>query len=61
MKTPKIQKEDVVQVATSIKQTLTKEEIQEVLTRYPSEQRDDPEATWNLVVEKIVYDLIDER
>jgi hypothetical protein len=61
MKTPKIQAEDVVQVATSIKQTLTEKEIQEALTRYPSEQRDDPGATWNLVVEKIVYDLIDER
>lgn len=56
-----IQKEDVVQVATSIKQTLTESEIQEAINRYPSEQEEDPGATWNLVVEKIVYDLIDER
>ena len=56
-----IVKEDVVQVATSIKQTLTESEIQEAINRYPAEQEEDPGATWNLVVEKIVYDLIDER
>lgn len=56
-----VQKEDVVQVATSLGQTLTEVEIAEVISRYPYEQEEDPGGTWDLVVEKIMYDLIDER
>jgi Ca2+-binding EF-hand superfamily protein len=56
-----ISKEDVVQVTTSLNQTLTEAEITEAINRYPGEQEQDPGATWNLVVEKIMYDLIDER
>jgi Ca2+-binding EF-hand superfamily protein len=56
-----IGKEDVLQVAKSLKQELTEAEVQEVINRYPFEQDDDPGGTWNLVVEKIMYDLIEER
>lgn len=56
-----VQKEDVVQVATSLGQTLTEVEIAEVISRYLYEQEEDPGGTWDLVVEKIMYDLIDER
>ncbi len=61
MTTPAITKEDVVQVATSIKQVLTEQEITEAIERYPFEQEEDPSGTWNLVIEKIVYDLISDR
>jgi hypothetical protein len=60
-----IKKEDVQQVIKSltnfVKANFTEKEIQEVINRYESEQADDPSATWNLVVEKILYDLLDDR
>lgn len=56
-----LQKGDVENVANSIGQKLTDDEIQECLDRYPSEQRDDPTATWNLVMENIVYSVVNNR
>jgi len=56
-----IQKEDVENVATVIKQTLDDAEIAEVLDRYPSEQDEDPSATWNLVVENIIHNIVNNR
>lgn len=52
-----IQIEDVKMVAVQINKTLTDEQINEVLERYDFEQKQDDEATWDLVVEKIIYDL----
>lgn len=58
-----IKKEDVQQVIKSlsnfVEANFTEEEIQEVIDRYESEQADDPGANWSLVVEKILYDLLD--
>lgn len=56
-----IQKEDVLSVARQIKKELTPDEIEEVLKRYPSEQKADEEATWDLVVENVIYRVINER
>jgi hypothetical protein len=60
-----IKKEDVQQVIKSlsnfVEANFTEEEIQEVIDRYESEQADDPGANWSLVVEKILYDLLDDR
>jgi len=61
MTTPTIQKEDVVQVATSIKQVLTEQEIAEAIERYPFAEEQDPTGTWNLILEQVIYELIDER
>ncbi|HUU88001.1 MAG TPA: hypothetical protein VMX17_09630 [Candidatus Glassbacteria bacterium] len=57
----KIQKEDVIQVATSIKQILTEQEINEVIERYPSAEDQDPTGTWDLIVEQVIYEILDER
>ena len=52
-----IEASDVYQVANDINIKLTEDEVNEVLLSYPSEQAEDPTATWNLVVEKIIYDI----
>lgn len=53
-----IEKDDVLQVAKSIGQDLSEEQIQEVINLYSSEEDQDPTATWDLIVEKIIYDII---
>ena len=55
-----IQKEDVVSVATSINKTLTDKQIEDVLELYPSEQRNDPTATWNLVIEHCINQIVED-
>lgn len=54
-------KADVENVAKGIGQKLTPAEVETVIERYPSAQDQDPTATWNLVVEEVVYQVIDER
>lgn len=53
-----IDKEDVLQVAKSIGQDLSEEQVQEVINLYSSEEEEDPTATWDLIVEKIIYDIL---
>lgn len=50
-----IEREDVIRVAESIGKTLTEEQIDQVLEEYPSWEEQDPTATWNLIVEDLVY------
>jgi Ca2+-binding EF-hand superfamily protein len=57
MKNLSISSEDVKQVAESIGMKVTDSEVQEVLELYTSEQKKDKSATWNLVVENILYNL----
>jgi len=53
-----IKPEDVRQVAESINfRKPTEIEINQIIDDYPSEQEEDPSGTWNLVVEKQLYDL----
>lgn len=52
-----LSKQDVISVASSIGITLTTEQISEVLQLYPEDQKQDPTATWDLVVENIIYTL----
>ena len=54
-----ISTEDVYKVANSLGIGITDAQIEKVLELYPSEQEDDQSATWDLVVEKIIYDLKD--
>jgi hypothetical protein len=54
-----VNEEDVWRVADSVGiKELTSEQIKKVINLYPSEQREDLGATWNLVVEKILYDIL---
>lgn len=43
--------EDVLQVANQLGFKPTEEQILEVIEMYPSEQKEDPTGTWDLVVE----------
>jgi len=52
-----IEREDVLQVANSLNIELTKEQINEVIMQYPSEAENDPSATWDLIVENIIYNI----
>jgi hypothetical protein len=56
----KIQKEDVLQVANDLDIKVNEKTIQWVLDNYESFQADDPTATWNLVVEQMLYDIPEE-
>jgi hypothetical protein len=45
----------VVQVAIDLKLNPTIAEINEVLKYYPNEVEQDPTATWDLIVENLLY------
>ena len=55
-----IQKEDVLQIANDLNIKVNEKCIQWVLDNYESFQSDDPTATWNLVVEQMLYDIPEE-
>jgi hypothetical protein len=46
---------DVAIVASRINVELNNEQINEILGLYESEQEQDPTATWDLVIEHIIY------
>ncbi len=52
---------DVINVATDLGFELTEAEIDEVLAQYPNEADNDPTATWVLVVENCIYNVINDR
>lgn len=49
--------EDVIQVARELNFNPTLKEMDEVVRIYATEQESDLTATWNLVVEQILYSL----
>lgn len=51
--------EDVQGVADFLRKELTQDQIRKVIELYPGEQNEDPSAEWYLVVEKIIYDLVE--
>lgn len=51
--------EDVQGVADFLRKELTQDQIRKVVELYPGEQEEDPSAEWYLVVEKIIYDLVE--
>jgi hypothetical protein len=55
-----IQKEDVLQVSKRLDIKVNEKIISWVLENYEEYQSDDPAATWNLVVEQMLYDIPDE-
>jgi hypothetical protein len=50
--------EDVVQVAIDLKMNPSIAELKEVLKYYPSEVEQDPTATWDLIVENMLYNYV---
>jgi len=54
-----IDRDDVINIASQLKmRTFTEEEIQEVINRFDDKRYKDPDATWDLIVENILYDII---
>ena len=49
---------DVIEVGNQIGKCLSESDIDEVLAIYPNEQDNDPTATWNLVIENCIYNVI---
>jgi len=58
---PKLSKEDVLNVAKRTNTTLTDNEIGEILEMYPSEQEQDPAATWDLVIDYCIQVITGNR
>lgn len=52
-----ISREDVISIGNSINKQLTEKEISWVLENYISYQNDEPQSTWDLIVERMLYDL----
>lgn len=50
-----ISREDVLSVADSINMEATEAQIQFVLQEYPYAEAADPTATWDLIVENLLY------
>lgn len=50
-----IEREDVLSVARSIDKTLTDKQIDLILEEYPSWAKQDPTATWDLIIEDLIY------
>jgi hypothetical protein len=56
--TKQISVEDVVRVAMDLKMNPSIAEINEVLKYYDSEAEEDKTATWNLIVENLLYNCV---
>ncbi len=52
-----ISTEDVIQIADNFGFVVTDKEVKGIIKDYDFEQEQDPSATWDLVVEKMLYDL----
>ena len=55
--TNKITREDVINVGNTINKQLTEKEIKWVLENYKSYENDEPDSTWDLIVERMLYDI----
>ena len=56
-----ISRTDVLVVANSIKKQLTEQQVNQILSMYNYEEEADPTATWNLIVENCIYQVIDDK
>jgi len=59
MKTEAISIEDVYRVANDLAIGITDSQVETVLELFDEESDNDPTATWDLVVENIIYNLKD--
>jgi hypothetical protein len=58
MKPAPITKEDVLRVAKSINKTVTDKQIERILEMYSAWEEIDTTATWDLIVEDVIYFVI---
>jgi len=56
--TTEICQDDVKQVAEGLGIHLTQRQIDQVRELYDTEAASDPTATWNLIIENIIYNII---
>jgi hypothetical protein len=56
-KTNLLTEQDVLNVANDLGINITKSQVQQVLERYEGEQDEDKTATWDLVIENILYTI----
>lgn len=59
MKTTEITEQDVYQVANDLCMGITDSQVEQVLEQYDDEAENDPTATWDLIVENIIFNLKD--
>ncbi len=52
-----ITREDILNFASTLRVNLTNNELNQVIELYPSEERNDKTATWDLIVEQCIYTL----
>ena len=55
--TDEITKDDIKNVASSLGMVITESEVTWVLECYRDSHRQDPTATWDLIVEDIIYQI----
>ena len=53
-----IGKTDVLVVANSINKQLSEEQVNKVILMYADEEESDSSATWNLIVENCIYQVL---
>lgn len=58
MQNSTIYRTDVIDVADRLGISLCEADIDEVLASYPTAQDEDPTATWDLVIEQCIYNII---
>jgi len=52
-----ITKEDVYKVANDLSIGITNKQVKQVLELYPIEAEEDKTATWDLIIENLIYNL----
>ncbi len=55
-----IEREDILSVADSINVLLNEEQVNKVMHLYPHEEECDVTATWDLIVENCIYQVIND-
>ena len=55
-------KDDVIEVITQLGiDTITDDEIDIIVSEYPARQKEDLSATWELVVEQQIYEMLNNK
>jgi hypothetical protein len=52
-----ITKEDVYKIANDLSIGITDEQVKQILELYPIGAKEDETATWDLIVEDLIYNL----
>ena len=55
-----VEPEDVMRVADDLNISLTEQQVSKVLHIYAHEEECDPSATWELIVENCIYNVLND-